>query len=679
MSHPNQSAFYALLIGINHYIPNTLYKDLRGCVRDIDLVDAYLKNSLGVPSSNIWKLTAPAPDDSALADIRSAERPPTYRNIVESFQDITNKAAPGEQVYIHYSGHGGRAKTLYGDIKGEEQSDESIVPTDFCALEGRYLRDVELATLLKQMTDKGLIVTIVLDSCHSGGATRGEDCDIRGGEAVDMTPQAMKSLVAPEEVLKSNWKALVDGSSATASPWLPAAREYVCLAACRPTERAYEYSANGKDRNGAFTFWMIDTLTNNSVSNLDYRSLYERVSAKIQSRFPNQLPMLMGEENRLVFGTDLANRPYTVFVSTFDLAKQQVTLKVGLAQGMSRGSRFAIYPSGTTEFSDPQQKLAVVEVGRLEATRCIAKMLPVEDGGLDVTAQLAANRIEVSTLEGAPAVMESAPADLKRRVRLVDDKAVGDRESELPADVASTQQTALQRVREALAGNGWLTEFGGDKEAHYQVAVDRTGTYEICMGLPLKNLRPPLAVDDDEAASKVVDRLVHLTKYQSVQELDNRVSRLTGWLQVELMQQPDWQPGETPQPIPFEDPNAIELSVNDFAFLKITNQSPIDLNVAILDLEPTWAIGKIPILGLPGNFYTMAPGESQTTPLQFALPNGPDDQPLYQQVTEVLKVFAAIGPADFSSLELSPLDVPMASKSAATRSAGETGSLNRLM
>ncbi|MEM6453186.1 MAG: caspase family protein, partial [Cyanobacteria bacterium P01_D01_bin.105] len=47
--------------------------------------------------------------------------------------------------------------------------------------------------------------------------------------------------------------------------------------------------------------------------------------------------------------------------------------------------------------------------------------------------------------------------------------------------------------------------------------------------------------------------------------------------------------------------------------------------------------------------------------------------------TEVLKVFAAIGPADFSSLELSPLDVPMASKSAATRSAGETGSLNRLM
>lgn len=50
--------------------------------------------------------------------------------------------------------------------------------------DSRYLRDVELATLLKRMTDKGMVVTVILDSCHSGGGTR-SDCDIRGSNEED--------------------------------------------------------------------------------------------------------------------------------------------------------------------------------------------------------------------------------------------------------------------------------------------------------------------------------------------------------------------------------------------------------------------------------------------------------------------------------------------------------------
>ena len=174
---------YALLIGINHYAANPLYPDLRGCVRDIALVKGYLQNSLNVPDDHIWELIATAPEDNSLASIRSAAPAaallPTYANIVKAFATITATAPKGAQVYIHYSGHGGRAKTQYPQLKGSNQSDESIVPTDFCLPGGRYLRDVEIATLLKRMTDKGLIVTLILDSCHSGGATRG-DKDNRG-------------------------------------------------------------------------------------------------------------------------------------------------------------------------------------------------------------------------------------------------------------------------------------------------------------------------------------------------------------------------------------------------------------------------------------------------------------------------------------------------------------------
>jgi hypothetical protein len=36
----------ALLIGIDHYLPNRLYKNLRGCVRDINLVEDFSEISL---------------------------------------------------------------------------------------------------------------------------------------------------------------------------------------------------------------------------------------------------------------------------------------------------------------------------------------------------------------------------------------------------------------------------------------------------------------------------------------------------------------------------------------------------------------------------------------------------------------------------------------------------------
>ncbi|MGB7488677.1 MAG: hypothetical protein WA901_20970, partial [Phormidesmis sp.] len=150
------------------------------------------------------------------------------------------------------------------------------------------------------------------------------------------------------------------------------------------------------------------------------------------------------------------------------------------------------------------------------------------------------------------------------------------------------------------------------------------------------------------------------------------------------MQQLDWQPGDPYHLVPFEHPDTIEISVGSFAFLKIVNRSQADLNVAVLDLEPTWAISKISILDLSAPFYAIAPNEEQIIPLQFELPSGPDDQPLYQRATEVLKVFAALGPADFSSLELPPLDHPSAPKSF-TRGDSDVGvgvgnsELNRLL
>ena len=117
--------FYALLIGIDRYEPNPYYKNLKGCVRDIDLVANYIQNTLDVPKEQIWKLTSPFEETNTLAAFRSAQKEakPTYANIVQAFKEITDKAQSGEQVYIHYSGHGGRAVTIYPELEGEQRQD----------------------------------------------------------------------------------------------------------------------------------------------------------------------------------------------------------------------------------------------------------------------------------------------------------------------------------------------------------------------------------------------------------------------------------------------------------------------------------------------------------------------------------------------------------------------------
>lgn len=151
-STPN---FHALLIGINFYFPHRLpegncYKNLKGCVQDINHVETYLKNTFNLTPDQIIKLTATASDNPEQPQ-EPPELLPTYENIVNKFKEVTAKAQPQDLVYIHYSGHGGRAKTIYEDIKGFAAFDEALVPTDIGQPNSRYLRDLELAKLLDDM------------------------------------------------------------------------------------------------------------------------------------------------------------------------------------------------------------------------------------------------------------------------------------------------------------------------------------------------------------------------------------------------------------------------------------------------------------------------------------------------------------------------------------------------
>ncbi|NMG11267.1 caspase family protein [Brasilonema sp. UFV-L1] len=654
MDNPSNqiSKLYALLIGIDCYLPNQLpdggsYNNLGGCVRDIRYVEDFLKLKLKMPPEQIFKLTAS--DIGKPEPAEPPEKRPTYENMVAMFNHLTSVAEPGDQVYIHYSGHGGRAKTNYPQLKGENGIDEALVPTDIGNSTARYLRDIEIAKLLERMVAKKLVVTVVLDSCHSGGATKGDDAEIRGLDTIDETPRSTESMVASDEELAKTWKALTKSETRDfqlGSGWLPQPEGYVLLAACRSNESAFEYAFNGKERNGALTYWLLDSL-DPLTPGLTYKVLHDRLLAKIHSQFQRQTPQLQGEGSRLVFGSDRISLQYAVNVNQID-ANKRLLLNGGQVQGLNKGAQFAIYPPGTTDFTEVNKRLALAEITSVGATESWAEIKET---------------FRSESIEQAAQALLINPKSVKlvRKIRLVE-KAEGTQEDELPTEVDQKQSAALQAVADAMPiGNGWVELVFGNETADYQVTVNRNSEYEICdpSTTPIANLRPALKIGELDAAASIVKRLVHLAKYRATQQLNNYYHRsnLPGTklaFTLEMIgKQSNYDPVEPPEPQPFDEPgNTPMLKVNEWVFIRLRNDSSQPLNVAILNLKPDLGISQVYPSG-SGNFITFDPGQEEILPLHASLPNG------YEDAQDILKAFATVGATDFHWLELPPLDQPI--------------------
>lgn len=653
------SEMYALLIGIDCYLPNELpgggnYPSLGGCVRDILHVEAFLRDKLGMRESNIIKLTSTNTDGPY--PLEHEENWPSYENIVEAFKKVSLTASQGDQVYIHYSGHGGRAKTIYSKIKGENGVDEALVPNDIGKQEARYLRDVELAYLLKTMVDKKLFVTVVLDSCHSGGATRGAGgAAIRGIGVTDTSIRSSQSLLTSEEELEQAWRSSSSGAIRNLKPgsgWFLEPEGYVLLSACRASESAYECSLDGKEKNGALTYWLLDSLKEIG-SGLTYKQVHDRILAKIHSQFELQTPQLQGEGDRLVFGSEKVTPQYAVNVLQVDEINKRILLNTGQSQGIRKGAQFVIYPPDT-DFNELNKRLALLEISTLGATESWGKII----------SQFSTNPIE----QGAQAVLlDPGTSRLQRKVCTVRKEASSEN---------TPENVALKEVENLVKNSGgFLTISQAGEAADFQVSVNDAGEYEIwdSAGNLLSNLRPNLGIQEPDASAKLAKRLVHLSRYRNVQELDNHdtLSPLARRLVVELIgKQEDFDPLDMPDPQPFNDlGNTPKLKKGEWTFLKIANKTQKVLNITVLDLQPDRGISQIYPSG-SGFFEPLDPGQEILLPLQANLPED------YTEGTDIIKIFGTVGTTNFRWLELPALDQP--DKNLATRG-GPANALEELL
>lgn len=630
---------HALLIGIDYYYPPTdpdvrPISCLRGCVNDIAMVEQFLRTKLRIPEERIETLTAtnrsPEPPPESL------DRIPTYANIVKAFRRTRARMNPGDQIYIHYAGHGGRVPTRFPELKGTSGLDETLIPADVRLSGAQHLRDIELAHLLREMVDDELLVTIVLDSCHSGGATRSDGYSaVRGIGTPDRAPYPDVSLVADDDSLRASWRAArgpATRSVTVGGGWLPEPDGYVLLSACRASELAREIQV-GDRKHGALTYWWLEALERLGTG-ASYKALHDRIIGKVHGSYPDQTPQLQGEGSRVAFGTERVESHFSVSVISYDEEKQKVQLNAGKAHGLREGALFFVYSAGA-DIAQPEHRVAIVAIETVESATSTAKLVET----------LRDEIIEA----GAPAVLtDPGTITLQRRVVLDRDSSEG---------TAGTDSGALDDVATLLRDSGSrfvvLQESGDDGD--YHLALDPQGAFAIrdAAGEPLPFMPSPIVATAPDAARQVVERLDHVARYRNVWDLanDDPDSPLADALEVELTgSQENYDPGSPLNPVPFDDPgNAPILTVGEWTFLRIKNASAETLNVTVLDLDGSRAVTQIFPARDDSAYMPFDPGQEVTLPLRASLTSGADHG------VDLLKVFATTGPTSFRWLELPAL------------------------
>ncbi|MEO8324553.1 MAG: caspase family protein [Nitrospirota bacterium] len=342
----------ALLIGIGKY---QVLPRLPGSKNDIDLVHQVLLSRYGFAEHNIHMVR----DEAA-----------TREGVLAGLNRIVTEAGPNDVVYIHYSGHGSQVEDLNGD-EPDDQLDETIVPADGRTEGVPDITDDELDEILSRLKTSKAVV--VLDSCHSGTATRGLEVRVRSVPADHRVNLYRKSGVATRAIVPVNLHA------------------YVLFSGAASHEEALDGPVDGR-YHGFFTHSLFKSLQSAPMG-ASTREIFSGAKEELK-RIQNQFGRTSMPEPQLEASKARMELPFfSAFAEPPVLGKAQieaarrswaavqpqadglVVLTNAVALGADPGSVWGIYPEGEVAF-DPANAQAFAVVQAVEGHNAVAVISP---------------------------------------------------------------------------------------------------------------------------------------------------------------------------------------------------------------------------------------------------------------------------------------------------------------
>ncbi len=358
---PGPPAKRALLIGINTYQPAATsakhspgchggrcdlptYPNLRGPINDVAAMRDLLSSpKFGFAPQNIAVLTNPGLPKSQLGFVTLAADQTNHAAFLATMRKyLVDLPQPGDTVVFYYAGHGSLRVNSKGTklammVDGKpSHADSTLVPAD--AWTGTHdVRDREMTRIFNAALDKGVHLTVLLDSCHSGSFTRGVELG---------HPFVERSLGYDPDDIAEGPDTLSNGDPAP-SPTERKDNPAIVFSAAQQDQTAKEKVFGDTPAtatpHGAFTLALLqalETLPEDAPAEV----VYQHVRAALEAEdVPDQNPSLDSAKQRLaqpLFG-GAASASHEVRAASIGVDDEgRVLLDAGQLAGIAAGSEF---------------------------------------------------------------------------------------------------------------------------------------------------------------------------------------------------------------------------------------------------------------------------------------------------------------------------------------------------
>jgi len=265
----------ALLVGVNTYPTSPRFTNLKGCLTDVALQQELLIHRFGFQPADILTLTD-----------ETADRP-TRTNILTAFEEhLIRNTQPDDVVVFHFSGHGSRLQDpnpIHSATGELIPRNGSFVPADDATSDAGTVSDIMGRTLFLLMSAVNTEnLTVVLDSCYSGGG-------IRGNQRVRSTRGNTTPFPSPIELAyQEQWRQTLNWSSDELEQRRNrGVAKGIVIAAANPNQKAADVQFDGFDA-GAFTYFLTQYLWQDSNT---VQSALAQVTHNLQQALIPQDPL----------------------------------------------------------------------------------------------------------------------------------------------------------------------------------------------------------------------------------------------------------------------------------------------------------------------------------------------------------------------------------------------------
>jgi len=255
----------ALCVGINDYPYSG--NDLNGCVNDTKAWAKTLSENFNFSSGDI----------KILLDSQA-----TKKNTLDALKNLLAGAKAGDHLVYTNSSHGSYVADTSGD---EERYDEIICPYD---IDSNQIEDDDLRELFKNLP-KDVRLSVILDNCHSGTATRAAVSDILPGLRTpdDRRVRFLSPALRGLPILENPWKA----KPKRQIKYPESKMNEVLFSGCTDKEYSYDAYFDGV-YHGAMTYYALQAIRAANYR-LTYAQLHRRIGNLIED-YP-QNPQLEGK------------------------------------------------------------------------------------------------------------------------------------------------------------------------------------------------------------------------------------------------------------------------------------------------------------------------------------------------------------------------------------------------